>query len=250
MHHYFVENKNIEKQDSLEFEVFLSSDDIAHMHAQRLRVGEHVSIVDKASNYYEVEIVSISSSGFVAKIARRVDFYDSPASISLYYCLSKATKTEEVLRAATEIGIDDFYPIISQRSVVKLDVKKSSAKVDRYKRIARSASMQAGRRDIPHVHQVCALGDLDDAFSNLDILVVFWEKADPSDTIYEIFDDNITRVGVLIGPEGGLDESEIDHLTRNFNALVCTMGSTILRTETAGCVACALVKHELSRTKS
>lgn len=247
MHHYFIENENIEETNEGEFDLILSEDDIKHVRAQRLNVGEHISVVDKSSNYFEVEVISIIKDSIRVKIAQKLDFGSASFKLSLFYCLSKSTKTEDVIRAATEIGIDDFYPIVSERSVIKVDEKKSISKLERYKKIARQASMQSGRKTIPSVHEISNFKDLEQTIIALDNLIVFWERASSADTLCKALMKGDKKLGVVVGPEGGLDESEVEYLKSICNANVATMGESILRTETAGTVACALVKYELTR---
>ena len=247
MHHYFIENEDIEALDELEFEIYLTADDLKHAKTQRLRVGEHIGIVDKVSNYFEVEILEINKQGLKVRITKKLNYKKPDYSLSLFYCLSKGTKTEDVLRAATEIGIDEFYPIESSRSIVKLDANKATSRIERFERVAKSASMQAGRLTIPRIHNVHQLSDINDNLSLLDVLIVFWEEASPDDALYKALQGRHNRIGILVGPEGGLDETEIEFLRSVSNAKICTMGDTILRTETAGSIACALIKYELER---
>ncbi len=257
MHQYFVNNPDIEASDSVSIKLELSDDDLRHIKSQRLKVGEHIGVVDRSKNYFETEILSLNNGDVEVRVSQKVVKREKNYRLSLFYCLSKGSKTEDVLRGSTEVGIDEFWPIISSRSVVKLDAKKAQSRVERYKKIAKSASMQSGRVDIPHVHEIATLDSILGDLSQFDDVIVFWEMATLDDKLSLIFKQDKERqsfkngkkrnVAIFVGPEGGFDTSEVEDIKRHGNTHICTMGDTILRTETAGVVACMLTKYELTR---
>lgn len=254
MHHFFVENKSIAETEG-EFRLQFSSSDASHIKAQRLHVGEHISVVDASTDYFEVEITRIEKDAYFAKIAQKLDANEENFSLTLFQAVPKGSKAEDVLRAATEVGIDEFYLVDTERSVSKI-AGKAGKKLERFESIARSAAMQSGRISIPKVD----IKSFDEALvemEKLDIIFLFWEEAKTSDTIAKALQefDKLPfsapeKVGIFVGAEGGITEAEVE-LIKESNKLtfICTLGNTILRTETAGIVAPALVKYELTRGK-
>lgn len=254
MHHYFVENENIEELTNLEFLVVFSEDDKKHIKAQRLRIGEHVTVVDKSGNYFELEITDIRDSDIFAKISKRVSHKEKSWSLTLFQGISKNTKLDEVLRATTEIGIDRFYAVNLARSVAKVKESSLVNKLDRYKNIAKSASMQSGRGTIPHVDILNNEYDFLHKLKDFDLVIVFWEKAEENSFVDSAIKQKMSnckslvkQIAVVIGPEGGITEEEIAAISKVSTCSVCTLGDTILRTETAGVVSCALVSFVLGR---
>ena len=247
MHHYFIENEDIESIDENVFNIKFNDIDISHVKAQRLKCGEHITVVDKSGNYFELELVNIDKNGVQAKIACKKDFSDTSFDITLFQGVSKNTKLDDVLRATTEIGITQFYAVNMQRSVAVIKTSAKNKKLDRFKTIARSASMQSGRSDIPSVKIIGDVVTLKEMIDDFDVFIIFWEKSSQSDTIEKALEpfDEIKKVGILIGPEGGISDEEIQILTSFENCRICNLGSTILRTETAGIVSVAIVKHVL-----
>ena len=247
MHHYFVENEDIASTNSDVFTVKFADVDKNHLKAQRLKVGEHITVVDASTNYFEVEIVDINNGDVAAKIALKKDYPANKFQLSLYQGVSKNTKLEDVLRATTEIGISKFRAVNMVRSVAIIKKDAEPKKLERFNSIARSAAMQSGRTDIPEIRILNDFNALLNDIKEIDLLLVFWEKALVEDTVENALSNlnNVNRVGILIGPEGGISEGEIEELKKVNKCKICTLGGTILRTETAGIASTAIVKHVL-----
>lgn len=259
MHHYFVENENIEELCVNEFLIKFSSIDKNHVKAQRLKPGEHITVVDLQKNYFELEITNLTDGCIYARVAKRENFKEKPYTLSIFQGISKNSKLDDVLRCATEIGCSVFYAVNMERSVAKIKESSIGNKLDRFNSIARSASMQSGRVDIPKVSIINSSKEFLEQLSSFDLVIVFWEQAKETDTvelaISSIADSSssshssdsqpIKKVAVVVGPEGGISPAEVDAIKSSSNCFICTLGDTILRTETAGIVSCAIVNHLL-----
>ena len=229
--HFYLENQVIASEGTEAFPLRLSPDDAKHARALRLAPGEHVAVVDAAQDYFECEVVSFADAVPLVRVACRLDADGLRPSVMLVQGLAKGDKMETVVRHATELGVAAFVPLACERSVVKLDERKAAARTERWLAVARSAAMQSGQ---PAVPEVCPPVRLDEALGAAlaDLLMP------PEDA----------RVAVVVGPEGGLAPAEVEALLAcNPRASLVTLGPTILRTETAGVVAPALVLHELRR---
>ena len=247
MHHYFIENEDIASTDAVCFPIKFADADKNHVRAHRLKVGEHITVVDKSANYFELEIEGFKDGEVFAKIATKRNYPKSKFQLALYQGVSKNTKLDDVLRATTEIGISRFCAVNMERSVAIIKKDSESKKLERFYAVARSAAMQSGRNEIPEVRVLSNLDDLLNDLKILELLLVFWEKADAEDTVEKALSnlEGVKKVGVLIGPEGGISENEIDQLKAMGKCKICTLGNTILRTETAGIASTAIVKHLL-----
>ena len=231
-HHFILDGQIIAEETAQEFPVRLSAEDAKHARVLRLSEGEHISVVDAASDYFELEITS-AHDGLVARIAQHLDAPQAPASIALFQGLAKGDKMDDIIRHATEVGIDEFVPLSSSRCVMKLDAKKAKSKLARWQAIAHSAAMQSGRMVEPRVHKPHTVKQAVQLLREFDCVLVCWEECPSTKTI----------AAAVVGPEGGLSADEVEALTASENAWPVTLGPSILRTETAGIVAPALVLH-------
>ncbi|MDZ5000745.1 RsmE family RNA methyltransferase, partial [Clostridium perfringens] len=147
----------------------------------------------------------------------------------------------------TELGITEFIPTLTERVDIKL--KGDFKKLDRLNRIALEAAKQSKRSLVPKVVDPISFEEALDKMKKLEIVIVPYENAEHfgiktllNKTNIDI--SKINTVGKLVGPEGGFESDEINKLKEN-GAYIVTLGSRILRTETAGFVATSLVQYEL-----
>lgn len=256
LHQFFLDDQVLADEDGATFALRLAREDAKHARVLRLRPGEHLAVVDAASDYFECEIVDFDGDLPVVRIARHVEAVEEGPAVLLVQGLAKGDKMDTVIRQGTEIGVAGFVPLRCERSVMKVDARKAASKRERWQSIARSAAMQAGRLVIPEVAEPTDIAGLSDLVKNATALLVCWEEAPGTALISDalaralaatqttVFSD--ARVVVVVGPEGGLSSSEVDRLLAlNPRSALVSLGSSILRTETAGVVAPALVLYEL-----
>ena len=144
----------------------------------------------------------------------------------------------------TELGADCVVPVKMERCVVKLDGKDAAKKTERWQKIAREAVKQCARVDVPEVCEVKKLTALREELKGLDLLIVPWEDArDGSirECVLPLMESESARIGILIGPEGGISEKEARWLNEEASGKLVTLGPRILRTETAGLCALTMV---------
>lgn len=252
--HFFLESQVLSLETDHVFGLQVSADDAKHAKVLRLQPGEHIAVVDASSDYFECEVVSFGSGTFEVSIAQRLHAPRRP-QVTLVQGLAKGDKMDSIVRHATEVGISSFIPLVCERSVVKLDAKKALARQSRWRAIAKSASMQSGRPSIPEVSLPLGVSETASTVDDATAVLVCWEEADLGSTIRRALDEALggqgvlprdAHVAVIIGPEGGLSSEEVHTLLSCCrNACTVSLGSSILRTETAGIVAPALVLYEL-----
>jgi 16S rRNA (uracil1498-N3)-methyltransferase len=154
------------------------------------------------------------------------------------------------VQKGTELGVVEFIPTITARVDVKL--KGEFKKLDRLNRIALEASKQSKRSIVPQVKEVIDFKDALNKLKEMDLVLVPYENAEDfgiKSLVRQLNTENadlnnISNVGILIGPEGGFEEEEI-HTLKDQGAYIVTLGNRILRTETAGFTATALIQYEL-----
>ncbi len=255
--HFFLEDQVLAHEGESEFPLRLSRDDAKHARVLRLAPGEHIAVVDASRDYFECEIVDFSDDIPVVRIAAALDGNAEDPTVILVQGLPKGDKLEMVIRHATELGVSGFVPMKCARSIVKLDDKKAKSKVERWSAIAKSAAMQSGRSFVPEVSRPLSLAEVCELISQATAVLICWEEAPQTANLAEALRSGLVscgveksvadaRVAVVVGPEGGLTQEEVDALLAcNPRAALVSLGPSILRTETAGLIAPALALYEL-----
>ena len=252
---FFVDGQVLADEAPGPFPLRLSHGDAKHARVLRLAPGEHIAVVDAAQDYFECEIVSFDEDLPLVRISRHADASDHGPAVVLVQGLAKGDKMDEVVRHATELGVAGFIPLACKRSVVKLDAKKAAARTERWRAIAKSAAMQSGQLRVPEVSELVSVASACDLLKGATCVLVCWEDAPSTarlaDALSAALASTFTpacdaRVAVVVGPEGGLAKDEVDSLLAcNPRSSLVSLGPSILRTETAGIVAPALVLYEL-----
>lgn len=249
MPRFFLDEQVISEVLSDVFPLDLAPDDAKHAKVLRLSSGEHIAVVDASSDYFELEIVEVRDSGLLCKISSRGAHAPAFPKVSVFQGLPKGDKLDAVVRQGTEIGVSEFVPFECSRSVVKLDPKKAEKRTSRLRSIAKSAAMQAGREKIPDVSEICSFDDAVGRLAEHDAAIVFWEESPAEARVHEFLESlgsAIENIAIVVGPEGGFSDGEVERmLAANAQSSPATLGNSILRTETAGVVAAAIVIYEL-----
>ena len=137
-----------------------------------------------------------------------------------------------------ELGVSSIIPVEMSRSIVKLDAKKKDSKTSRWQAIAESASKQSKRTIIPTVENPLTFKEMLEKAKEMDLFLVPYESkngmADTQDALLKI--KSGMKIGVLIGPEGGFDDKEIEKCL-SIGGTTISLGKRILRAETAAIVA-------------
>ncbi len=237
MYNFFVDGE--EKRGDA---YFITGADFNHIkNVLRMKCGERFLVSDNGISHL-CELESITPDTAVAKVIEE-NYKNSelPIRIYLFQGLPKSDKLELIIQKCVELGVYSIIPVEMKRSIVKLDEKKKSAKNERWRAIAESAAKQSKRSIIPEVENVMSYRDAMKRASELDVFLVPYENKDGMAATKEAL-KSIKRgatVGILIGPEGGFEEREIEE------ALACggtavSLGERILRTETAALTASAM----------
>ena len=212
-------------------------------HAQRvlrLQVGDAVELMDRGRRY-AASIESAGSDGVRVRVGEALPSSEPRVQVTLFQGLPKAEKMEWILQKCTELGVYDVQPVVMERCVVQLKEKDGEKKRERWQKIAREAAKQCGRAQIPQVHAPATLRALEKTLSSMDLLMIPWEEARSGGIRAALkgLPEGAARIGIVIGPEGGISEAEMRQMAAWGGAAV-TLGPRILRTETAGMAALTL----------
>lgn len=230
MHNFFV-NDN-QKQNN---RYFISGTDFNHIkNVLRMNVGDTFLVSEQGmSNLCEIE--NFESDTVVVKIVEE-NYNDTslPIKIYLFQGLPKGDKMELIIQKCVELGVYEIVPVQMNRSVVKIEEKKKKSKKDRWQAISESAAKQSKCNAIPEISEILTYKQALEKAKDLDLLLVPYESKngmeDTKNALNEI--KGGMSVGILIGPEGGFDEKEIEKAFE-MGGKVISLGKRILRTETA-----------------
>ncbi|MBQ7825967.1 MAG: 16S rRNA (uracil(1498)-N(3))-methyltransferase [Clostridia bacterium] len=239
MHRFFADESGIQNGTAV-----LSAEDSRHaLRVLRLEVGDEVELVCEPVRY-QAGIASVQDGIVTVAIRGELRPTEARTQVTLYQGLPKADKMELIAQKTTELGVYAIRPVAMERCVVKLEGKDAQKKIERWQKIAREAVKQCARTAVPEVLEVKKLAQLKDEFAKLDVLIVPWEEARDGSiraALGPYAGRQDLRVGILIGPEGGISEKEAQWLAENANAKLVTLGPRILRTETAGLASLTMV---------
>lgn len=209
----------------------------------RLAPGDEIELVC-APGRYLARIEGETDGRVTVRVLEALRPTEARTQVTLYQGLPKADKMEMIVQKTTELGVYAIRPVAMERCVVKLEGKDAGKKTERWQKIAREAVKQCARATVPQLLELKRLAQLGEEFSQLDVFIVPWEDARDGSirqALAPFEGQEALRVGILIGPEGGISEREARWLAENAGAKLVTLGPRILRTETAGLCALTMV---------
>ena len=217
--------------------------DEAHHLARVLRLGpgDLVQAVDGHGHELTVRVTEVGAHGarglVVSRAARPTE---SPLDLTLVQGIVKGDKLEGIIRMATELGVCRVAPVVTERTIARAAPARWPHRLERWRRVAKEAAKQSGRAVIPEIDPPRPLAEWLASPRPPGLVVCFWEgETNGLDAILP--DGGVARASVIVGPEGGFSEGEVDRL-RAAGSLVAGLGPRILRTDTAGPVALALLQ--------
>ncbi|MCQ2546829.1 MAG: 16S rRNA (uracil(1498)-N(3))-methyltransferase [Clostridia bacterium] len=231
-------------------------DDLHHMvKVLRLREGDEVDISDTVEWEYHARIVALDKEEAQLEILDKQAFAAEPATeVTLFQGIPKAGKMETIIQKCVELGIHDVVPVFMDRTVV-VDRGNFGKKTERWNKVAAEAVKQCKRGIIPEVGEPVRMKDVYPAFADYDLVLFPYENEKcktikealltAANPMYEeITGNSLERIAVIIGPEGGFSDEEAEAIVKAGGESV-SLGKTILRTETAGMAALAMIMYEL-----
>jgi len=245
------------RPDRLDRIYITGKDDIVYLSVVlRMKAGDDIMISDGASRACKARITEMSKTKIELEILEELPYSEgSSTRVTLFQGMPKGSKMDEIVRKSTELGVYRIVPVVTARSVPEVKGGVSEAKLKRWRKIAEEAARQSNRLSIP---EVCDAVSYRDAVSGLktevnglesecyDLILVLYELEEKRTLKNALREKNLVspKIAVFIGPEGGFEEEEVAMLT-GIGAEAVTVGDTILRTETAGPAALAMILYEM-----
>ncbi|OLQ78546.1 16S rRNA (uracil(1498)-N(3))-methyltransferase [Photobacterium proteolyticum] len=214
--------------------IMLSDDAANHVgRVMRMQTGQEVLLFDGSDAEFPAVITNASKKSVEVEIQnRRENSVESPLNIHLGQVISRGEKMEFTIQKSVELGVMTITPLISERCGVKLNAERFEKKLAQWQKIAISACEQCGRNTVPEIRPVMKLEDwCAEEYDGLKLNL--HPRASYS---INTLPEPVTKVRLLIGPEGGLSAEEIS-MTEQYKFDEILLGPRVLRTETTAMTA-------------
>ena len=241
MPRFFVKTEQI-KNDTIN----IIGEDVKHIkNVLRRQVGDILEICNQETGKaYKCEITKIDEI-ITNKILEELENQEDNIKIDIYQGLPKADKMELIIQKAVELGANAIIPVDMKRCVVKIEPKDEKKKIERWQKIAESAAKQSGRNEIPEIRNIVKIQDI--IKFKYDLILVAYENEKENtlkNELLKLKEYKKVNIAIVIGPEGGLEEKDVELLKQN-GAKVVTLGNRILRTETVALSMLSIIRYEL-----
>ncbi|MGQ0698194.1 MAG: 16S rRNA (uracil(1498)-N(3))-methyltransferase [Panacagrimonas sp.] len=204
----------------------------------RMQAGESLIAFDGRGGEYEAVIESVAKRGATLAIGafRDVD-RESPLSVTLVQGISKGERMDYTVQKAAELGVAAIVPVVTERCNVSLDRERKDKRLDHWRGVMISACEQSGRTRVPDLYPVQAMTNWLGARSMGPCLMLDLDAPIPLVELPLV----AGPISVVIGPEGGLSPAEL-RAGEQAGCTLVRLGPRLLRTETAGPVALAILQ--------
>ena len=232
MHRFFVLPEQIKEEN-----ITITGEDVKHIsQVLRLSPGKKIIICDGQGKEYCCIINGVNKDTVAATVLS-VSGSDNELSSNIYLFqgVPKQDKMTLIVQKSIELGIYRIIPVMTARSIVKMDHHKKDAKTDRWQKIAEAAAKQSHRSIIPEVEISLSFQEALERAKGLDKIIVAYENAEGIAYTRKVISE-LTKgesIGIFIGPEGGFEDWEVRSISE-LGGHVVSLGKRILRTETAG----------------
>jgi 16S rRNA (uracil1498-N3)-methyltransferase len=222
----------------------------------RMRPGDRLSVCDGSGREYAGVIEEIGEA-VILSVGDITHAREPRTKITLYQCVPKGGRMEAAIQKSTELGVVRVVPVFSERSVPR--PKDAERRTERWCRVAEEAAKQSGRALVPVVDVPLSVTEAVGTFGEFELVLFPYENEDRT-TIKDALQEHTSQdkgtvpascgrasgrhIAIIIGPEGGFTDAEAFAI-EDAGARPCSLGGTILRTETAGPAAIAMVRYEL-----
>ena len=269
MQHFFI-NENQKENDIIK----IVGNDVNHIkNVLRCKINEKLEIsILETEERFLVEILELNNENIICKIVEKIEEdFESDININIIQALPKSDKMELIIQKCTELGVKEITPLELERCIVKLSGKDVNKKLERWQIIAETAAKQCRRSIIPKINNLYNIKSIEEIIKKSDLVILAYENETENslkDVINELKFKNLQQeisfaainnfkninkeavkndtisIGIIIGPEGGLEEKEVEAL-KKLGVKSVSLGKRILRTETVAIALSSIIMYEL-----
>jgi 16S rRNA (uracil1498-N3)-methyltransferase len=206
------------------------------------RIGAILTARDEVGDEYRARVVAIEADMAVVHPFEKLSLpSESALSVTLVQALPKKEKMEWIIQKATELGVSAIVPCVSEKSVTLEERDRLQAKSLRWQEIARKAKEQSRRRKVPFIERCTTLQEaLKIHAANAGLNLILYEK-ESNNRLKDVSWVGVEHLTIVCGPDGGFSEVEVSTACA-FNYIPVSLGSRILRCETAAVAALSIVQ--------
>lgn len=212
----------------------------------RLKKEDKILAFDGTGRVYQGRILDTTDKKVCIQIERMLEEQQaSNLEITLAQALPKGNKMDYIVEKATELGVDTIIPVVTSRTIVKLDQARFTRRRMRWARLVLAAAKQCGRRTIPQLKTLTPWPKLLSCLDDFDLKLLFSlsEKAENLKDVLRL-QKKVKKIALFIGPEGDFTAEEI-RMARDAGSLVVSLGKNVLKSDTACISALAMINYEL-----
>lgn len=235
--HFFVDPADVAGATAV-----LRGDEAHHLlRVLRAQPGDDVSLADGTGVVYQARVADTDRDHVELALQARHDVATARPRLAVVHALPKGRKLDDVVQRLSEVGVDRLVPVHSRRSEVRLTGAKADKALRRWQAVALAAGKQSRRA---RLLEIAAVGEWQPTLAEVEAGLVLWEDAEAGlrDRVRVVAETDPAELTLAVGPEGGLTEAEAAS-----GRAAASLGSTVLRTETAALVASTLTLGELGR---
>lgn len=248
MPRFFVKTDQINNNS-----IKIIGEDVKHIkNVLRKQKGDNLEICNQENGkVYICKIEKIEEYAIINTIISELENQADKVKIDIYQGLPKSDKMELIIQKSVELGVNTIIPVEMKRCVVKLESRDIPKKIERWQKIAESAAKQSGRNEIPKIEYVKTIQDIINSKKQYHIIITAYENEKENTLKKELLElkkefskNDQINIAIIIGPEGGLESTEVEYLKQN-GAKIVTLGPRILRTETVALNMLSIIRYEL-----
>lgn len=205
----------------------------------RAEIGDELIVFNGEGGEYQAVICAITKKNVAVDLLQFTDrTVESPVRLMLAQGIARGEKMDFVMQKAVELGVSEIYPLVTERCNVRLDKEREQKRMEHWRAVVISACEQSGRNKVPVVHEPMLLTD--------------WAATVQADMKFILLPEakqklpdakSAKNIAILIGPEGGLSEQEINLAVKQ-QFLPLNLGPRVLRTETATLAALTVIQYQ------
>ena len=275
--------KKIFLDETISEDITISGNNAQHLaYSLRAKRGDKIICVDTDGNCGVFELAAFDKDSVKAKLVgeiKKVNLVETikifqgdtekifTKRITLAECLPKQNKFDAIVEKATELGVSKIFPLISDRTIARPGNFRAKSKLERWQRIAKEAAEQSERDTIPKISVICEISDwlkeISPSLMKFNKAAKHKKISDDKNTILIFCYENEREISLqkvlreyknldcdkdiilLIGPEGGFSEREVEEI-KHYGGVSVSLGRRILKTDTAALSAIAAVQYEFS----
>ncbi|MDD5038657.1 MAG: RsmE family RNA methyltransferase [Dehalococcoidales bacterium] len=207
----------------------------------RLKAGEEITVFDSQGNECICSIKELNKKQAVLSVKARKRAEDKKIKTTIACAIPKQARMDDIMDYLTQLGVDTIIPMETERVIVKLEPAQKDTRIERWKRLARSAAQQSQRNSVPLIGPVTSIESVISGSQDFDLKLIPTLAGETRHIKEVLAESKVSNILVLIGPEGDFTPQEIE-LAKNAGFIPVSLGESVLRVSTAAIAVMSYIK--------